>query len=125
MKKHQVFFVICTLFVFLVSCQESSQKSAYSDECIPPSETFVYSASPNLEKIPGNPEMQIPPNWQVEMDVPNNYKLLLSRATGNNVELWFDQIIYSVYNSKTPWTSYTKIFHIYDLRTKKIETISA
>lgn len=113
----------------LVSCSSGSKlnvqakNSSDSDACIPPQETFVYSAYPDLKKIPGSPGMQIPPNWTVEMDLPDSYGLLLSRAKGSHVELWFAQAVSDP--NDVAWGKYFRNFQVYDYSTKKMKAINA
>jgi hypothetical protein len=88
-QKSRLIFILC---VFLLSgCVKTRNSITLNDTdiCIPPTESFVYSAAPNLETLPGEEGMQISPNWEIELET--NDSLITTRKNNNEVELWFEE----------------------------------
>jgi hypothetical protein len=131
MRKHIRHMLILVSLMALASCQNivalnnQQRGTTYSDICIPPAESFVYSVSPDYSKWPGDEGMLVPPNWQIETDIAGDFNLLLFRLNHNSEELWFSQYINNEYDPSTPWARYTRFFHVYDVGTRKMKTISA
>jgi hypothetical protein len=121
--KTKVIFILMVLVI--TSCRaETDHFLAEIDECIPPLESFAYPVSITSDDVvPESKEMQIPPAWEVETDIPGNLDLQFSRKTGGDVELWFAEYSYSL--SEDASQRFSKQFHLYDVKTKNIETISA
>lgn len=82
--KKKIILILILITIFLTSCKNNNGFSQSEiDKCIPPLESFVYSASPN----PMEEWMQIPPDWQIELET--NRVVLMGRKIDTEIELWF------------------------------------
>lgn len=113
------------LLFLITSCQTIPEQIPENiDECIPPLESFAYSVSITHAIVPGSSEMQIPPNWEFVLEIPDKIFLDFTRENHNRVELWFYEYQYS--NPTEGFEqNFFKQFHIYDVETKNMDTIPA
>lgn len=82
--KQQIILITFLTVISLTGCNNNMVLSqSEPDKCIPPLESFVYSAYPDPEEE----REQIPPNWKIEREINNT--LLMSRKIDREVELWF------------------------------------
>ena len=79
--------ILILFFMSLTGCSNWRLSQSEQDQCIPPSESFVYIAYPNPEE---EKRMQVPPNWEVEREIDTT--LVMSRNNAHDVELWFVDI---------------------------------
>lgn len=131
-------FILVSLMVF-TSCQQSiplntqTAQSQNTDSCIPPIESFVYFVGTDSTQRPvevytplpqpGGGDMQIPPNWLAEADLPENHNLLFARNVNEVTELWFSEHITDPQDDA--WGKYFRNFQIYNTETKELQLISA